>query len=68
MVCCGLSGKSVQSLVGLLLVLGLTVMIGAPAAACGLALAPFGPRGRHKHLTARESCGRLIHRFVHSLD
>ena len=47
MVCCGLSGKSMQSLAGLVLVLGLTVLVGAPAVACALALTPFGPRGRH---------------------
>lgn len=52
MVCCGLSGKSVQSLLGLTLVLTLTVGLGGPAAAAALGLAAFGPRGRHWARTA----------------
>lgn len=47
MVCCGLSGKSVQSLVGLATVWGLTVLVGGPFAAAALGLAAFGGRGRH---------------------
>ena len=47
MVCCGLSGKSVQSLLGLGMVLGLTVVVGGAAAGAALGLAALGPRGRH---------------------